>query len=506
MDFLDPKKQKSYKIRLLIGYGLTAIALGLATTILVYLAKGYWLKNGQVVQNGLVFVSSAPNADMYVNGEKTGTTNARLTLEAGQYTLQLKRPGYADWQRSVTVQGGIVEHFDYPVLLPTQLTTSSVKQYSAAPGLMAQSLDRRWILVQDGNAAGSFDLFDTKSPLKVVASQFTLPDSSFTKGDGTQSWTLVAWAGDNRHVVLAHTFQKSGQQHREYVLVDRQDPAQSLNLATVLGANPPQLELLNGQYDHYYEFDPATGVLSQASLKQPQAQLYLDHVLAFRQYGDHMMLFVTDQSPAKDTVAVKLRDNDQTYTLRTLPAGAPQYLLDLGQYDGAWFMAAGASSENKIYVYKDPEATLQNATNVLVPIEILKLDAPNYLAFSPSNQYVMAESGDHFATYDTRNDKNYTYQIKTPLDAPQPHAAWIDGARVGLVSNGRTLVFDYDSANQRALSAATPGYLPFFDPQYEALYSLASPGAKIDAGTSAPAAVLTQPELTRTYLRTAADL
>ena len=61
MEYLDPKKHKAHLIRLAVGYLLIGIALILTTVILLYRAYGFGLKNGEVIQNGLIFVSSRPN-------------------------------------------------------------------------------------------------------------------------------------------------------------------------------------------------------------------------------------------------------------------------------------------------------------------------------------------------------------------------------------------------------------------------------------------------------------
>src|ERR1043166_9116325 len=136
MDFLDPEKQKQHSRRLAIGYLLIAIMLVLATTILLYNARGYWLdKEGHVIQNGFVFVASHPSgATIYVDGKKyKNGTDTRLNLPSGQYTIRLQRDGYRMWQQIVTVGGGGVERFDYPFLFPTNLKTTVVKRYTALP-------------------------------------------------------------------------------------------------------------------------------------------------------------------------------------------------------------------------------------------------------------------------------------------------------------------------------------------------------------------------------------
>src|SRR5687767_3789876 len=162
MEFLDPKKQKAHLIRLAIGYVLIGTALILTTVILLYRAYGFGISNGEVIQNGLIFVSSRPNpADLYVNGQKREeTTNARLLMQAGQYTFELQRDGYRSWKRAINVEGGAVVRFDYPVLFPAKLTAETTRKYDVRPALATQSPDQRWLLVQAAAAHNVFDLYD----------------------------------------------------------------------------------------------------------------------------------------------------------------------------------------------------------------------------------------------------------------------------------------------------------------------------------------------------------
>src|SRR5665213_2134399 len=108
MDFLDPKKHRRHMIQLMVGYVLVGSAILIATIILLELAYGYGLKNGQVIQNGLVFVSSKPNpAEISFNGKAIkARTNTRQVLQSGIYTMRLSLTGYQDWQQTIDVEGG----------------------------------------------------------------------------------------------------------------------------------------------------------------------------------------------------------------------------------------------------------------------------------------------------------------------------------------------------------------------------------------------------------------
>jgi hypothetical protein len=86
MDFLDPIEQRRHIKRLYTTYVLVAIAVLLSVALLLLIAVGYSInRKGEVVQNGLVFVSSRPKAaDIFLNDKlASNKTNTRLKIPSG---------------------------------------------------------------------------------------------------------------------------------------------------------------------------------------------------------------------------------------------------------------------------------------------------------------------------------------------------------------------------------------------------------------------------------------
>jgi hypothetical protein len=483
MEFLDPKKQKAHLVRLIIGYVLISIALVLTTIILLYQAYGFGIRNGEVIQNGLIFVSSRPNpADIYVNGQKREeTTNSRLLLPAGQYKFELQRDGYRNWKRAISIEGGSVGRFDYPFLFPTKLTTTTTKKYEVKPNVVTQSPDQRWMLVQTGDY-NNFDLYDTKSPQKA-ATALTLPTNLFTLTSGVHSWKFVEWASDNRHVLLQHMTDANGTKSSEYILVDREEE-DSVNLTKLLGSNPDQIELRNKKFDKYFLFNKEAQTLTTASIEEPAAKPFLDHVLAFKSHGDKTVMYASNKDVSAGKTAIREYDDGKTYTFREVTAG-DTYLIDFTQYSGDWYVALGAPAENKVYVYQNPISKLKSKPkDPLVPVQVLKVHNPNYISFSANARFIVAENGTQFALYDAETDKGYAYTLKQPMDAPQTHATWMDGHRMMYVSGGKVFVFEFDDANHETLQAADPSYAPLFNRDYEVMYSFANRTEKAENGTT----------------------
>jgi hypothetical protein len=503
MDFVNPKKRRYQKIQLIIGYILVSIAVLLLALVLFYGARGYgFSKNGQIIQNGLLLVSSNPNpAFITLNGVlNNATTNARLELPAGQYTLELSKTGYHPWKRVIDIDGGSVEYFNYPFLFPNTVKTTAVNQFSSPPGLLTQSPDKHWLIVQDPINQNNFLEYDLSNPAKMTSSllDLTLPDGLITSPTtGAQSWQLIGWSSDNQHVLLEHFYQ-GGQ---EYILLDRITPTNSVNLTKTLNLNQTtQLSLVNNKFNQYYLFDTATGVIDSETLSALQPAVLVSHVINFSDYGSNTIVYATSQNAPTGDVNIDVLQGSNNYVIRQLPANST-YLLAAAQYSGNWYIVAAATSDNEVYIYENPMSFISsNPSQPLVPAYILKVTAPNYISFSDNNQFIVAENGPAIATYDAQNQKGYAYLINTAVPN-NGHAFWMDGDRLYVSANSVFDVFDYDGTNQHILQPVLANSMIMFDPTYKWAYALTA----TPAATISPQPTALPYELTSSALRTPAD-
>lgn len=472
MDFLDPQKMARHRLILFAGYILITIAIVITSLILFKIAGSYGLdRRGNVIQNGLVFFSSQPNpAQIYINGQPSQfQTNSRLVLPQDSYDIELRRSGYLPWRRTVKVLGNDVQHFDYPLLIPSKLTTSDLKAYPAAPAIASQSPDRRWIIVAQAGSLKTFDVYDARNAAKPPL-VISLPDSVFASPGKTapQALEAVEWADDNRRLLLKYNFAGSS----EYVLLDRAAPDQSINLSVALKVNTGSLALADKKYDQYFVYDENGRQLSYLTLKNTAPVALARSLLAYKTYKTDQLLYVTGDGAPPGKVSAKLLIGNTTYVLRTFDDNG-KYLADFATFNGTPYAVLADVTNNRVYIYKDPVNQLTaQPLQVPVPAQTLKIDNPQSLSFSPVGRFIAAQSNGRFAVYDLETKHSYSYDTKLPLDEPQKYASWMDGHRLYFVSGGRLVEFDYDNQNQHSLVSAAPQYQAFFAPDYSSLLTI----------------------------------
>jgi hypothetical protein len=422
MDFLDPRRFRRHKIRLIIGYILVAIAITLGTIVLVYGAYGYGIntKTGDIVQNGLLFVDSKPGgAQIFLNNKYINqNTSARLVLPAKQYDLLIKKSGYREWERKFTLDEHTISRYVYPFLFPNKSVTSSLKTYQGVPQLFMQSPDRHWILVQQPEGEAKtvvFDEFDAGDFTKPSI-PLTLPSSLLTKSAApTVKLTEVEWSTDNTHVLLRHDLPDGSY---EFIILDRNDPVKSVNVNKVLAINPTQAVLRDKKANQLYIYMKNGGTLQIADMGRPELkEPILKNILAFKPYGSNLLSYV------------------------------------------------------RINIYKDPLNDIRNTSlNRAVPIMALRAQGADKVGFSDNARFIELEGGQNFGVYDIETGDEYQYSLKEPINAP---LKWMDGHRLIGNSNGSVFVMDYDSTNKQILVSTSTDLGGFFSREYDQMYTLA---------------------------------
>lgn len=477
MDFLDPNKRRAHRIRLFIGYGLMAIALGIATTILVYAASGYGVnrKTGQIIQNGMLFVDSHPDAaKVYVNQQEKGETSARYILEAGEYSLALKKDGYRDWQHDFTLEGGSIERFSYPFLFPTELKQKDIQPLAALPDVASASPDRRWAIVHQPSAFTSFSIIDLEDDANPSTSVVVAPE--LFPAHPNPSLQLVEWASDNRHVLLKYAYDGG----YDFVIFDRAAPSASINITSHYGRMFSAVTLRDKQADGIYAFDTNGGVLYAGDIAAKTLNPLATRVVAFWPYQDDVMLFAVKN----DTKAqIKLMKGEQAYVVREVPLDTA-YHLNVATFDQHMYAAVGVPSENKVYVYRDPLKQLEQSPTTLPAAHLaMRLDGGmQNVNFSMNARFIAAQAGSKFSVYDIENNRLLRYDTKLAL-SPGHNATWMDGHRLTVVSQSKIVVFEFDGANTQTLHTVSGTLPPLFNRDYTALFSV-SPSATAAGGTA----------------------
>lgn len=470
MDFLDPSRKKAHKRRLLIGYGLMSIVIALGTLLIFYLAYGFDIdrKTGNLIQNGIVFVDSKPkDAKVLVNNiEQRNRTDTRLVLPAGSYTIKIEKEGFRNWERTLDLSGGEIERVVYPFLIPNEFITTDISTYNEYPDLVTQSPDRRWLLARTSPTSSEFDMFDLNNIEKPL-SKVAIPKDIYTLPKSDYKLKFVEWSTNNRHILFERIYGDKS----EFIVFDRENPAQSINLNTLLGISPVYVSLKNKRPDQFYYLDAKPGVLRVADTKSKTISApLLESVIDYKTYGDDIVLYATQKEVADDRTEFRILEGGNSYTLKNV-SKSDNYVLDVSKYDNKWFYVAGSSNDNMAFVYEDPLSSLKRSEPTPLKVTaIMRLDNPRFVSFSAGTQFIGLQSGSKLLTIDL--EKNHQYRINLEAEIPlEQEIKWMDGHRYLYSVNNQSYIVDFDGSNEQTLVTSTKKPGPFFDRDYDNVFT-----------------------------------
>lgn len=497
MDYLDPKKKKTKKIRLMIGYALLGIAISIATVVFVYLANGYYIdrETGVVIQNGLIYLDSKPeSATVHLNGvQQGGQTDARLVVPEGDYTIELKRDGYLTWSRELILEGGSLRRLTYARLIPEELESELAVNLPAIPSVVSQSNDKRWLVMGfngDSLRLQQVDLNRAVLQLREIPLPVDLLTPAPVEDPGV--WKILEWADDHRTFLAEYRTSA----RVEYVLIDRADPESSVNITKTFATTPfTSAAMRDRKNDLVFLHDNATGTVYRANTTSGGVEVYVRDVIDYAPFGNSEMLYVTAKGASEGNVKAMLRQGDTEYELRQIKKDK-KYLLDMSKIGNALVMGVGSAAEGRVIVYNDPVNAINNNdfSTLPVPTTVLRVSSPEELTISSDSSVIVVRGGQEFAAHEFEDDRTYKYTVDSPVN-PSQELRWMDGQHfmVGIDSSTQ-LVSDFNGSNQFELSPSQPALGSIYDGPIDELFTFLPPAAE-----GSP------PRLMRTFMRTPAD-
>lgn len=472
IDFESPRFKSALRT---LQYVFLTVFVVAGTIILVYAGQGYDInrRTGELIQNGLLLVNTSPDGSVvFIDGQaESDLTPSRFPLPAGDYDIRIEQAGYLPWQKQIPVIGSQVEWLYYPILIPEQLITENVSALSNVE-FIRQSADGSRFLVRQKGDGTVFHLFSIEGSALTDDERLTLPVDTFELRNSSGrfgSFSFEGWASDNQTVLLRHSV---GRQV-EYILFDIQQPSESVNVSRQFDLDLRDARFINGQASQLYALvggDLRRFDLQSDTLSAPIIRDVSRYVL----YEDQYVIYIRND----DTDGLLLgmvRDDGQSAVIERLSGTTNDYRLEFASYDDEFHLALLDRSEDKLTLVIDPQSLIDNDQ---AQIESTQVDVADvqYISFSRNGQFISAQSGSSFYTYDFDRNRthNFTIDVRLPADY---EVEWLNGTH--LVAHDRTdrlFLFEFDGGNIRPLVNAHPDFGVFTDNAAETLYTLSPTG------------------------------
>jgi PEGA domain. len=148
-------------------------------------SRGYRvnLQKKTVTSTGILAVSSFPKAaKVYLNGKLKGVTDLNLNLEPGEYQVEVKKEGYASWQKKIKLKGELVITLD-ALLFPLNPSFSPLTNLGVKKALPLDQTDKVLLYLEKNDPEkDGFYILDIEKkpigffePLKLILKKSLLP-------------------------------------------------------------------------------------------------------------------------------------------------------------------------------------------------------------------------------------------------------------------------------------------------------------------------------------------
>ncbi len=439
-------------------YGVMAVTSAVLTALLVLVALGYRLdRNFNFSQGGLVQFRSFPDsADVTIDGKKQSFhTPDKLNMPAGAHTVSLSLSGYRPWSKAVNLAPGELLWLNYARLIPSSITTSTIKEYSSIAGSLP-SPDRRGLVLQMNTDQPNYTLVDYSDETKPQFTSWQLPDGLFTKKDGKYgTFKLVEWDLQSKYLLIEHD--NGG--NAEFARVDRSKPSDAVNMTKVFGLAIKEAHF-SGNNSNII-FVRTDDVLRRLDIGGPTASAALvSGVQAFTVYGGDTIAFssLQDATTGDDSTRqqqVGVYRQDKITPVRTLPLDQ-QVHFAYNEYDGHAYLAISSAGANTVDIIRDPTATgSSKAASVFAQFDLGK--PASSLSFSSNGRMLVAQHGNTMATYDIDMGKVYKKTLGFGSDKTAQFG-WLDDYYLLTDDSGDLRMFEFDGTNDSELTTVAPGF------------------------------------------------
>lgn len=455
------QKRKQLAIRY-FTYGVMSLAVAVISAVCIFLALGYWVKDNNIVQRGLIQFRSVPsNARIVIdNQELTFRTPGKWNVDVGQHTVTMKLDGYRDWTKTVTLDAGELRWLNYARLIPKTVTTTSVKEFANVASSVP-SPDRKWIALITDPAKPEITMADLRSDDQVKFETITLPPSLFAAVTGqTNHFQVMEWDFGARYILVKHTVADK----TEFIRVDRSAQTPPLNVSASLGVSSTTMHFSGTSGNVFYardavdlrKLDVAAGTISSPIASQ---------VGSFVLYKTDTLSYVNDKGDRRH-VGVYLNAQHKT-DLRTYDITQP-ILSTVSDYFGDTYVAVARGTS--VEIIKNPldkEMGTKAYRTVTLPV------SASWLEFSNNGRFVIAGTGTQFVTYDLETDETFSVNVSGKVADTTRPLQWLDDYTLVTTADQSLRLTEFDGGNQQVITDAASEFSATLNDDGSRLYSIA---------------------------------
>jgi hypothetical protein len=462
-------------LRRFTGLIITFSAVIIGVSIVTAFTLGYGLneKDGRIERGGILQLGSTPsNATVTINNVPfSSRTPTRLVSYEGDYAIKMELPNYKTWQKTVSIQPGVITWQTYARLFPNEINPINIASFKTMASALPSGSGKNYALLEKANQAvvtiAPLDVDDVKTK------SITLPQDVATQPEKSgehNTYKLMLWNGKEDYILIKHIY--GNDKKTEWLVLDVDNPEDSINLSKSYGIDAS--EVVFSSYNGRQIVALIDGAVRQIDLDaQTLSRPFASNVNNFRLYGDEYILYVTNPLADKtQEVGYVRKEFKKPFVIQKVPYdGSTTALLDFGKYFDKYYALISHANKATLYEMKDFYGSEKDTLDLRTVTDMNLKKPIKTLDITDNSQFATIQDGFSFANYNLELNQQATTNIETTLNQPQK-LRHLDTYLYWGTEDGYLRTYEYDGANQNRLMAMDPAFEATFSPSGKYLYSV----------------------------------
>lgn len=472
-----PPSRRTQLLRRLLALFASWVAVVVGVVIVTALTLGYGFnqKDGHIERGGIIQLGSMPGAAaVTINGLPYGaSTPTKLVSSPGKYAIKMEKQGYQTWQKTISLEAGMISWQTYPKLFPQDISMSNVTTFDTLADALPSGNSKNYAFLEKADTP-TVKIANLESDT-VKFEDVTLPSTVITQPDKTvqggtaSSYKLLLWSGDQRYILLSHTY---GNSKLEWLVLDIDNPERSYNINQSFGVNPTDV-VFGDYYAHRLDALIDGNVRELNVDDKTISHPLVTNVNNFRVYDEDYILYVSQPLKDKTQEVGYVKANfAQPVVVQKVPYdGSGTARIDFGKYFDDNYALISHGKQAILYDMQhfsgsqDDKITLKPLSTMPLTHSITELD------ITDNSQFANVQDGYSLATYNLELNQQTITSFVSTSKSPQTlqhlsnYLFWgYDGERM------RT--YEFDGANQYSLMQMDPRFDATFSPSGKFLYTV----------------------------------
>ena len=450
---MEPKisKQTSKRtnfIKLTAVYAIMVAAIVLIVALIFMFTLGYRFSSGRIEQYAfLQFNSSPAGAIVTVDGQAVSSqTPNKASVPAGSHNVVIKRENYQDWKKTVTIKSATMNWLNYAILVPSKLEVEAVSKLESIYASLT-SPDKMNMLIQEKSDKPTFILANLSSD-DFKSTKLEIPTKAYSEAttvDVVHSFTPVKWDEGGRYMLIKHTYGNSS----EWLVMDTQDASLTKNITQIFNIAVDDINFSGTSGNEFYILssgDVRKLNLSAGTISRP----FINNVSNFNIYNANIITYVgVNDNKSKQVVGIYRDGDESAHILRQIDDKSVSLKIATTRYFNEDYVVIAENRKIDILRGSYPNS-VKDTTSLKVTSSIeLKQDVGN-LSFSPTGEYVFAQSKENFASYDLEYQNLSEGAIVGSGELS--NLKWLDNDYIWSDRNGDLTIREFDGANAHTIN------------------------------------------------------